>query len=151
MVKFRKENRYNESRPQAQFSTHQNQVQPIPFRSQSSELPLTLDGSPHHKQGQYGGCPGPRLRLVLRIDEGSDLVLCRQGQIACPAEIEQSRFLNDPSFLDISQTISGFEYYGRLTAGLTAVQMIGHGARQSAPVDIRSAGPLDCACLFWRR
>ena len=127
-----------ESRPQAHVRVLTKiKCKPIPFRSQSSELPLTLDGSPLvTNKDNMAIVLVPDSGIALRIDEGSDLVLSGKDKSLTLPKAEQSRFLNDPSVLDISQTISGFKYYGRLTAGLTAVQMIGHGMYQSAPVDI---------------
>ena len=50
-------------------------------------------------------------------------------------KVSQSKYLHEPGILDISQTVSGVEYYGRFTMGITAVQMIGHGKYQSTPVN----------------
>ena len=125
---------------------------PIPFRSRSSQLPLTLDGSPLVMNNQNVAIVlVPESGITLGIGEGSDLILSGKNKPLALPKVEQSKFLNEPSVLDISQTISGAKYYGRLTAGLTAAQMIGDGMYQSAPVSVLApAGLLDFAWLFWR-
>ena len=113
---------------------------PIPFRSRSSQLPLTLDGSPLVTNNQNVAIVlVPESGITLGIGEGSDLILSGKNKPLALPKVEQSKFLNEPSVLDISQTISGAKYYGRLTTGLTAAQMIGDGMYQSAPVSVLSS------------
>jgi len=109
---------------------------PIPFRSQSSQFPLTVDGNPLELNNDGAAIVlVPESGRTLGIGDNTNVMLLGKNKLLTLREVPQSKYLNEPGILDISQTISGYKYYGRFTAGITAVQMIGHGKYQSAPVN----------------
>ncbi len=109
---------------------------PIPFRSQSSQFPLTVDGHPLEKNNDGAAIAlVPASGVALEIGDAGDVMLLGKNKLLTLPKVSQSKYLNEPGILDISQTISGVQYYGRFTAGITAVQMIGHGKYQSTPVN----------------
>jgi hypothetical protein len=108
---------------------------PIPFLSQSSQFPLTVDGHPLEKNKDSAAIVlVPASGVDLDVGDAGDVMLLGKNKLLTLPKVSQSKYLNEPNILDISQTISGVKYYGRFTAGLTAVQMIGHGKYQSTPV-----------------
>ena len=109
---------------------------PIPFRSQSSKFPLSVDGNPLEKNKDGAAIVlVPASGVDLEIGDASGVMLLGKDKLLTLPKVPQSKYLNEPGILDISQTVSGVEYYGRFTMGITAVQMIGHGKYQSTPVN----------------
>ena len=109
---------------------------PIPFRSQSSQFPLSVDGNPLEKNKDGAAIVlVPASGVDLEIGDASGVMLLGKDKLLTLPKVPQSKYLNEPGILDISQTVSGVEYYGRFTMGITAVQMIGHGKYQSTPVN----------------
>ena len=123
---------------------------PIPFRSQSSQFPLSVDGNPLEKNKDGAAIVlVPASGVNLEIGDASGVMLLGKDKLLTLPKVSQSKYLHEPGILDISQTVSGVEYYGRFTMGITAVQMIGHGKYQSTPVNsISSSGRLDIAFRF---
>ena len=109
---------------------------PIPFRSQSSQFPLSVDGNPLEKNKDGAAIVlVPASGVNLEIGDASGVMLLGKDKLLTLPKVSQSKYLHEPGILDISQTVSGVEYYGRFTMGITAVQMIGHGKYQSTPVN----------------
>ena len=111
---------------------------PIPFRSKSSQFPLTVDGNPLEQNNDGAAIVlVPESGRTLGTGDNTNVMLLGKNKLLTFREVPQSKYLNElePGILDISQTISGIEYYGRFTAGITAVQVIGHGKYQSTPVN----------------
>jgi len=111
---------------------------PIPFRSKSSQFPLTVDGNPLEQNNDGAAIVlVPESGRTLGTGDNTNVMLLGKNKLLTFREVPQSKYLNElePGILDISQTISGIEYYGRFTAVITAVQVIGHGKYQSTPVN----------------
>lgn len=107
---------------------------PIPFRKDTSGFTLTESDNAlaRDENGQSLLLLGTNERCFGT--ENSDILLRTQEKCLNLSQESKSDYLKNPSLLSLAKTITGIEYNGRITAGLTFAQAINQGIYKAAPV-----------------
>lgn len=109
---------------------------PIPFRSSSAPFNVLIEGSPLFSADDTEAIQLiPESGIELEADTSSDVMLMgKNTRISLPKPPPQSAFLKNPTLLDETHTIRGFQYHGRFTAGLTTTRLLGNGIYNASPI-----------------